>query len=165
MTPFPHIFMSYETIAPVKHVQTANGTLLSVMGIVTINLQPMRLITHVLHVRKLFVSLVYVQRLAKLTDYSILFYDLDAYLCSKVNRSRIGLDKIRQGLYYLPKIDPQSPVAGGLKVASVQASLAHLEPIMELHHQMGHPSNYLLKQMYPHMFKNINLESVICDAF
>ena len=55
-------------------------------------------------------------------------------------------------------------MAGGLKVASGQASLAQLEPIMELHHQMGHPSIYLLKQMYPHMFKNINLESIICDA-
>ena len=124
----------------------------------------MGLITHVLHVPKLFVSLVSIQRLAKLTDYSILFDDLDAYLCSKVNGSRIGLAKIRHGLYYLPEIDSQSPVAGGLKVASVQASLTQLEPIMELHHQMGHPSFYLLKQIYPHIFKNINFESLIYDA-
>ena len=47
MTPFPHIFVSYETIAPGKHVQTADETLLSVMGIDTVNLQPMGLITHV----------------------------------------------------------------------------------------------------------------------
>ena len=117
-----------------------------------------------LHVPKLFVSLVSVQRLAKLTNYSIIFDDLDAYLCSKVNGSTIGLAKIRQGLYYLPAINPQSPVAGGLKVTSVQTPSAQLEPIMELHHQMGHPSFYLLKQMYPHMFKNIDFESLICDA-
>ena len=36
MTPFSHIFVSYETIAPGKHVQTADGTLLSVKGIGTI---------------------------------------------------------------------------------------------------------------------------------
>ena len=34
--------------------------------------------------------------------YSILFDDLDAYLYSKVHGSRIGLTKIKQGLYYLP---------------------------------------------------------------
>ena len=139
MTPFPHIFVSYETIALGKHIQTVDGTLLSVMGISTINLQPMGLITHVLHVPKLFVSLVSVQRLAKLTNYSIIFDDLHAYICSKVNGSRIGLVKIKQSLYYLPAIDPQSPVAGGLKVASVQTSSEQLEPIMELQHQMGIP--------------------------
>ena len=164
MTPLPHIFVSYETIAPGKHVQTADGTLLSVKGIGTINLQPMGLITHVLHVPKLFVSLVSVQRLAKLTNYSILFYDLEAYLCSKVNGLKIGLAKIRQGLYYLPGIDTQPSVAGSLKAASVQTSSAQLEQIMELHHQMGHPSFYLLKQLYPHLFKTIDFEFLVCDA-
>ena len=55
---------------------------------------------------------------------------LDAYLCSKVHGSRIGLAKIKQGLYYLPGLDSRSPVAGGLKVASVQASTTLVEPIM-----------------------------------
>ena len=129
------------------------GHYFSVIGIGTINLQPMGLITHVLHVPQLYVSLVCVQRLAKLTKYSILFDDLDAYLCSKVNGSRIGLAKIRQGLYYLPASDSQSPVVGGLKVASVQTPSAQLEPIMKLH-----------QQMYPHVFKKIDFESLICDA-
>ena len=111
MTPLSHIFTSYEPVAPGKHVQTADGTLLPVIGIGAINLQPIGLITHVLHVLKLFVSLVSVQRLAKLKNYSILFDDLDAYLCSKVEGSRIGLAKIKQGLYYLPGLDSQSPVA------------------------------------------------------
>ena len=124
----------------------------------------MGLITHVLHVPKLFVSLVSIQRLVKLTNYSIFFDDLDTYICSKVNELKIGLAKIRQGLYYLPEIDPQSPVAGGLKVASVQTSSAQLEQIMELHYQMGHPSFYLPKQLYPHHFKTIDFESLVCDA-
>ena len=152
--------MSYEAVAPGKHVQIVDGTLLPVVGIGTINLQPMGLITHVLHVSKLFVSLVSVQRLAKLKDYSIIFYDLDAYLCSKVHGSRIGLAKIKQGLYYLPGLDPKSHVASSLKVVSVQASKSLVEPIMELHHKMGHPSFHLLKQMYPHML-NLNFSSVM----
>ena len=84
MTPLSHIFASYEPVAPGKHVQTTDGTLLPEIGIGAINLQPIGLITHMLHVPKLFVSLVSVQRLSKLKNYSILFDDLDAYLCSKV---------------------------------------------------------------------------------
>ena len=49
-------------------------------------------------------------------------------------------------------------------MASVQTPSAQLEPIMKLHQQMGHPSFYLLKQMYPHVFKKIDFESLICDA-
>ena len=145
MTPLSHIFTSYEPVALGKHVQTADGTLLPVIGIGAIPLQPIGLITHVLHVPKLFVSLVSIQRLAKLKNYSILFDDLDAYLCSKVQGSRIGLAKIKQGLYYLPRLDPQSPVVGDLKMALVQVSTTLVEPVMELHNKMGHPSFHLLK--------------------
>ena len=61
-------------------------------------IQPICLITNVLYVRKLFVSLIFVQRLAKLTKYSILFDNFDAYLCHKVQGLKIGLAKIKQGL-------------------------------------------------------------------
>ena len=117
-----------------------------------------------LHVPKLFVSFVSVQRLVKLKDYNILFDDLDAYLCSKVNRSRIGFAKIKQGRYYLPGLDPKSLVADGLKVVSVQPSTTRIEPIIELHHKMGHPSFHLPKQMYPLIFKDTQLEILICVA-
>ena len=78
--------------------------------------------------------------------------------------SRIGLAKIKQGLYYLHGLDSQSPVMGDLKMALVQVSTTLVEPIMELHNKMGHPSFHLLKQMYPHMFKDIKLEVLTCDA-
>ena len=87
-------FKSYEPIAPGKHVQTADETLLPVAGIGTMHIQPIGLLTHVLHVPNLFVNLISVQRLAKLTEYRIVFDDLDAYLCHKVQRSRIGLARI-----------------------------------------------------------------------
>ena len=164
MTPLSHNFTSYEPVAPGKYVQTADGTLLPVIGIGAINLQPIGLINRVLHVPKQFESLVSVQRLAKLKNYSILFDDLDAYLCSKVQGSRIGLAKIKQGLYYLPGLDSQSPGAGDLKMALIQVSTTPMEPVMELHNRMGHPSFHLLKQMYPHMFKDIKFELLTYDA-
>ena len=34
---------------------------------------------------------------------------------------------------------------------------------MEIHQRMGHPS-FLLKQMYSHQFKNIDFNSIMCEA-
>ena len=87
MTPLSNIFTSYESVAPRKNVQTADGTLLPVAGIGAINLKPIGHITYVLHVPKLFVSLVSVQKLASLKNYNILFDDLDACQLGKFKRS------------------------------------------------------------------------------
>ena len=93
------LFEPYEEIAPGKHVQTADGTQESIGKL---NILHLGQISHVLHVPKLFVSLISVQRLAKIEEYNILFYDIDAYLCHKVGGWRIGLAKVQHGLYYLP---------------------------------------------------------------
>ena len=83
-------------------MQTADGTLLPVIGIGNIKMQPFGILANVLHIPKLFVSLISVQRLAKIKEYTVLFDDLDAYLCNKVQRWRIGLAKIQQDVFYLP---------------------------------------------------------------
>ena len=49
-------------------------------------------------------------------------------------------------------------------MALVQVSTTLVEPIIKLHNKMGHPSFHLLRQMYPHMFKDIKLEVLTCDA-
>ena len=49
-----------------------------------------------------------------------------------------------------------------LKVAAVKSSSE--EEIMDIHQQMGHPSFYLLKHMYSHLFKNIDISTIVCDA-
>ena len=116
MTPLAD-FLSYETIAPGKHVQIADGTLLQVVGIGHMNIQPIGKITNVLHVPKLCVSLIFVQRLAKMKDYNILFDDIDAYLCHKVHGWKTRLPKVQQGLYYLPWKNPLKAVRS--KVATV----------------------------------------------
>ena len=55
MTPLTDLFESYEEIAPGKHVQTADGTLLPVVGIGKLNILHLGQISNVLHVPKLFV--------------------------------------------------------------------------------------------------------------
>ena len=161
MTLTNKFFKSYEPIAPGKHVQTADGTLLPVAGLGTMEIPPIGLITHVLHVPKLFVNLISVQKLAKLTEYQIIFDDIDAYLFHKVQKSRIGLARIQHGLYYLLGANPALGLTAGSKAASAEALP---KTLMEVHQRMGHPSFHLLKQMYPHEFKNIDVNSILCES-
>ena len=151
---------SYEVIAPGKYVQMADGSLLQVMGIGHMNIEPIGILTNVLHVLKLLVSLISVQRLAKIKEFNILFDDIDAYLCHKVHGWKIGLARVQQGLYYLPWTNPTR--AAGSKVATVQTSQE--ERIMAIHQRMGHPSFHLPKQLYPYLFKDLEIQSFICSA-
>ena len=64
--------------------QTIEGTLFSVARISRINIESLGTWHHVLHVPKLFVNLFYIHRVAKLDEYTIIFDDVDAFLCNKV---------------------------------------------------------------------------------
>ena len=79
------------------------GTLLVVAGIGSVNIVPQRILTHVLHVPKLFVSLVSVQGLAKLDEYRIIIDDIDVLWYNKVHGWKIRLAKVHHGVYYLPR--------------------------------------------------------------
>ena len=130
-------FVSYRKIAPGKHVQIADGTLLSVVGIGTLEMQPIGTLTNVLHMPKLCVSLTSVQRLAKMKEYNVLFDDIDAYLCHKVLGWRIELAKVQQGLYYLPRTDFSKWQGDVSKVAALRTTSE--EKIMEVHMGMTIP--------------------------
>ena len=71
MTLIADLFTSYTPCPNNKNVQTADGTLLVVSGIGTLNLDPIGKLEHVLHVPQLFVSLVSVQKLASVQPYKI----------------------------------------------------------------------------------------------
>ena len=38
------------------------------------------------------------------------------------------------------------------------------EEVTLLHRRLGHPSFTLLKVMYPHLFKQLSMEKLVCDA-
>ena len=69
ITPIFNDFVSYEPWCTNKNVQIADGTLLRVAGISSIQIAPIGLLTHVLHVPKLFASLLSVQKIAKMDEY------------------------------------------------------------------------------------------------
>ena len=150
-----------KKLAPGKNVQTADGTLLPVVGVGTMKMQPIGTITNVLHVPNLFINLISVQKVASLRAYSILFDDIDAYLCHKELGWKIGLAKVQRGLYYIPCHSSKGSMEE-LKVAAVKSSSE--EEIMDIHRRMGHPSFYLLNHMYSHLFKGIDISTIVCDA-
>ena len=162
MTPLKHLFRLYEPMITGKHVQIADGTLLPVVGIGTMNIDPLGTIYNVYYVPKLFVSLVSVQRLAKIKEYHILFDDIHAYLCHKVEGWKIGLARVQKGLYYLPESTSHALIGAKPQKNTREATTKEL--IFEIHQRMGHPSYSLLKHMYPHLFKDIKDVDLICDA-
>ena len=162
MTPLKHLFKSYESMIPGKYVQIVDGTLLPVVGIGTMNIDPLGTIYNVLYVPKLFLSLVSIQRLAKIKEYNILFDDIHAYLCHKVDGWKIGLARVQKGLYYLPGSTSHALI--GAEPQKNTRKATSKEVILEIHKRMGHPSFSLLKHMCPHLFKDIKNIELICDA-
>ena len=61
------------------------GTLLEVARIGSMHVEHIGLLSRVLHLPKIFVSLVSIQRVAKLNKFRIIFEDIDAILCNKVH--------------------------------------------------------------------------------
>ena len=86
------MFVSYEPCPTERRVQTADGTLLVVARTGRVNVAPIALLTHVLHVPMFFVSLVSVQRLLEFNKYKIIFDSIDAFLCNKVCQRKIEVE-------------------------------------------------------------------------
>ena len=85
MTSIKENFMIFTPLDKGRHVKTADGTLLPVEGIGTIKFGPIGLLIQVLYIPRLFVSLVFVQRLAKNKEHIVLFDGLSVVLCNKVH--------------------------------------------------------------------------------
>ena len=163
MTPTYSHFMSYEPCVSDKRVQTTDGTLLQVAGIGSIKLEPIGLLTQVLHVLTIFISLVSAQKLAKMSEYRIVFDNFDAFLYNKVHGWRIGLARICQGLYHLLITTVTLRQKEEFMVAAVMSVPAKKEATL-IHRRLGHPSFTLLKMMYPSLFKNCSIDDHICNA-
>ena len=171
MTPIRSYFISYIPCPSTLKVQTADGTLLTVAGIGTVNLHPIGNIEHVLYVPNLCISLVSVQRIASLIPYKIEFDGINAFLCDKLHGLKTGLTRIHGGLYYLPSCRGTQKLSrstfnneGCSSSALVTRATRHKEEhIWLLHQQLGHPSFQVLKLMYAEVFQGIQIEHFVCD--
>ena len=94
------------------------------------------LLTSVLHVSKLFVSLISVQKIAKMNEYQILFDDVNTFPCNKVHGWKIRLAKFHCGLYYIHPTPLSVERKTDSKVAAV-TSITAREKITLLHRGLG----------------------------
>ena len=115
-------------------------------GVGKVNIDSLGTLDEVLHIPKLCINLISVQKIAKMPNYSILFDDDDSFLINKLSSQKIGLAKVVKGLYQLQ---------GSGKVAFIEASqpnkgnLDQLSNYDILHKRLGHPYIQVLKTLFP----------------
>ena len=102
------VFTSYTPCGTNKKVQTANGTLLTVAGIGTVNLAPIGKLESILHIPKLFINLVSVQKIAPLIPYKIKFNRINALLHDQERELKIGLQEPKRGFTTCRHMRPMS---------------------------------------------------------
>ena len=66
-------FITYSPCASNRKVETADGSMLTVAGIGRVKIDIFRILEDILHILKLCINLIYVQKSAKLAEYSIVF--------------------------------------------------------------------------------------------
>ena len=171
MTPMMDFFTSYSPYPNNRKVQTDDGTLLTVLGIGVISLEPIRKLEHVLHVLQLFISPISVQKVASLYPYKIEFDGLYAFLCNKVQRWKTRVAKVCQGLYYLStNRHPQEIVRAARDhilpqcTTLVAANIKRKDELMLIHHILGHPSFQILRCMFPDKFKKLYVNDLVCEV-
>ena len=67
-------FITYSLCASNRKVQTAYGSMLTVASIGRVKIDIFGILDDVMHIPKLCINLIYVQKLAKLLEYSIIFF-------------------------------------------------------------------------------------------
>ena len=167
MTPTYDCFSSYIPCTKNRKVQTADGTLLTVSGIGTIKLKSIGTLEHVLHVPQLYISLIFVQKIASLAQYKIEFDGNDDFLCNKVQGWRTGLANVHNGLYYpvsAQELSPKHIINHAIHQCSTTATDSKKEKVWLIHNRLGHPSFEILKCMFPDECKGFCIKDFLCDV-
>ena len=139
-------FITYSPCASNRKVKTADGSMLTVAGIGRIKIDIVRILEDVLHIPKLCINLISVQKLAKLPKYSIIFYDDECFLINKWSNQKIGMARIFKGLYQLQG----TGTAACLKALSnKKGTNKSWSNYLLLHQRLGHPSVLVLKTLFP----------------
>jgi hypothetical protein len=103
MTPSSKQFSTYSPCPSNKKIATADGTLVTVAGIGDIQINHFITLKRVLHVPKLFVNLISIQKLTSDLSCSVTFQNDCCILKDKESGKSIEHAKEWNGLYYLEK--------------------------------------------------------------
>ena len=155
MSPNDTLFEDYRTLNHSHLVFIANGGILKAAGVG--NIQIKVLLKRALHVPRLKANLLSLQRLIDDTGWQFRLDSSPCVLRVKEAGERTLSARRKGGLLLLD---------GGVE-KETQGRVLHTqwkENIVLLHRRSGHPSFHLLKQVYPNLFKHMDIQSLICDS-
>ena len=148
MSPNDLLFEDYIVLKDSHLVFTANGGILKVAGMGNIQIKGV-LLRRVLHVPGLKTNLLSLQRLIDDTGWRFLLDSSQCVLCVKETGEMILSARRKGGLLLLDGVEKE-----------IQRRVLHTqskESVVLLHRRSGHPSFHLLKQVYPNLFKHLDI--------
>ena len=157
MTSNPRVFTSYDPSIGSSKVRTASGNLLTVAGVGRVTLTPSLHLSRVLHVPRLAVHLLSLNKLVRDLDHDLTFNPHSCFYRDKVSGRMTTLAEEHQGLY-LVRPPPSTFVA-----AAVYSSPSH-DRLWLLHRRLGHPSFSTLRTLFLHLFHSQPVDRFVCDA-
>ena len=144
MTPKSQLFHTYTPSPSNKKIAVANGSLATVASFGDIYITPTLILKNVLHVPKLSVIFVSIQKLAFFPSYCV--------FQEQCSRRRIELAKERNSLYHLEL----SHKTSNNLFFSFLISL-NKDTIWLYHLCLGHPSFKVLNVMFPYLFQGSDI--------
>ena len=156
MSPNDTLFEDYRVLNNSHLVFTANGGILKAASVGNIQIKGV-LLRRALHVPGLKANLLSLQRLIDDIGWQFILDSSHCVLCVKETKERILSARRKGGLLQLD---------GGVE-KETQGRVLHTqskESVVLLHRRLGHPSFHLLKQVYPNLFKHLDIQSLICDS-
>ena len=156
MTSNPRVFTSYDPSPGSSKVQTASSDLLTVAGIGRVALTPSLHLSRVLHVPRLVVHILSLNKLVRDLDHDLTFNSHSCFYRDKVSGRMTTLAKEHQGLY-LVRPPPSTFVAAAVY------SPSH-DRLWLLHRHLGHPYFSTLRALFPRLLHGQPVDRFVCHA-
>jgi len=156
-----NVFTTYKPLEIPKQIVIANGTSIPIKGQGHVTFNPNLFVKIVLHVPNLSTNLISVHQLTRDLNCRVIF---SPHLCEFQDMAMgrmIGAVEEKHGPYVL-KQELLQPVKFPTKSTCISQS-SHLD-IWLHHYHLGHPPFYLLKAMFPVLFKQSDPSVFHCDV-
>ncbi|GMI89878.1 hypothetical protein HRI_002657100 [Hibiscus trionum] len=164
MTNSPLNFLNYTPCPSNRKITVADGTMITVAGERDVAISKNILLRKVLHVPKLFTSLISIPKLVRDTNCSVLFHSTHCFFQEQETKKMIGRAKEINGLYYLENLGGQVRILNTPPSSFLSNSTNNKDQIWLHHLRLGHPPFKLLKTMFPSLCKTLDVEELHCDV-
>ena len=153
MTSLPNHLSSYTPCPSNKKISTADGSMMTVAGQGEVQISSSITLKNVLHIPKLFISLISIKKLIQDLSCNAIFYDNMCVLQDKYSGRTIGHARQWNDLYYL-KHQNLPPDMHNINAFSFDSITTNREKVFLHHCRLGHPSFRVIKLLFPPFLLN-----------